>query len=88
MMAWGRECSRWDDAVDDANLARFEYGEVPEDQCVMTTWHEDETLSELFWFAKALANHPTVPLNHTVLLHIAPNGAETEMREAFANAKD
>ncbi|PZP27438.1 MAG: hypothetical protein DI603_21840 [Roseateles depolymerans] len=88
MMAWGSECSRWDDAVDDANLARFDYGEIPEDKFVMTTWHEDASLVEVFWFAKELANHPSVALNDTLLLHVATNASAAEMLAAFENAKD
>lgn len=88
MMAWGSECSRWDDAVDDENLSRFDYGDIPEDKFVMTTWHEDQSLSEVFWFAKELAHHPTVALRDTLLLHIAPCASEAEMLAAFKNAKD
>ncbi len=88
MMAWGSECSRWDDAVDDANLAAFDYGDIPEDRFIMTTWHENQPLSEALWFAKELANHPTVALRDTLLLHIAPNASALEMLAAFKNAKD
>lgn len=88
MMAWGAECSRWDDAVDEANLDRFDYGDIPEEKFVMTTWHADAPLHEAFWFAKELATHPTVPLVSTVLLHISATAAETEMLTTFENAKD
>lgn len=88
MMAWGLECSRWDDAVDEANLARFSYGEIPEDRFVLTTWHDNEALSDVFWFAKELANHPTVKLAGTLLLHVSQNASEAEMLAAFENAKD
>jgi hypothetical protein len=88
MMAWGLECSRWDDAVDEASLERFDDGDIPEDKRVMTTWHEDALLNEVFWFAKELANHPTVALRDTLLLHIAPSASEAELLAAFKNAKD
>lgn len=29
MMAWGQDCSSWDDSVDLANLKFFAFGEVP-----------------------------------------------------------
>lgn len=87
MMAWGTESSRWDDAVDDANLERFDYGEIPEDKFVVTTWHADAPLSEVFWFAKELANHPTVKLRDTLLLHISPTASEAEILAAFESAK-
>ena len=40
MMAWGTDCSSWDDTVDDANLARFDYEDIPDDKLVITTWHD------------------------------------------------
>jgi len=52
MMAWGTNCSSWDDSVDMANVQQFDCGEIPEDGFVMTTWHEKEPLGEVFWFAK------------------------------------
>lgn len=30
MSAWGRECSAWDDSVDQANLADFDFGDIPD----------------------------------------------------------
>src|SRR5262249_29202922 len=51
MMAWGHGCSEWDDSVDLASLDCFGYGETPEDKFVMTTWHNKETLEDVFWFA-------------------------------------
>jgi hypothetical protein len=35
MMAWGHECSLWDDSVDFANLEVFNFGEVPDRNFVM-----------------------------------------------------
>src|SRR6476620_183021 len=55
MMAWGENCSDWDTSVDQANLARFDYGEIPEDEFTMTTWHAKETLQETFWFSRRCA---------------------------------
>lgn len=88
MMAWGPGCSSWDDTVDMANLEEFDYGDIPEDRFVMTTWHTDESLAYVFWFAKELAHHPTVELCDTLLLHISPSASEAEMLAAFENAKD
>ena len=86
MVAWGTNCSSWDDSVDEANLEEFEYGEIPEDKFVMTTWHSDDPLREALWFAKNNALHPKVDLSRTVLLHIAPQGREVELLEAYAEA--
>lgn len=37
MMAWGPGSTTWDDAVDFANLERFDFGDIPQDESVMTT---------------------------------------------------
>jgi hypothetical protein len=71
MMAWGLECSSWDDTVDWANLEMFNYGDIPDNAFVMTTWHEKENLKDLLWFAKYTIQHPDVSLENMLLLHIA-----------------
>ena len=48
MMAWGLDCSSWDDSVDVANLEMFDFGEIPDEGFVMTTWHEKDSLLEAF----------------------------------------
>ena len=88
MLAWGRDCSLWDDTVDEANLARFNFGDMPEDQRVTTTWHAGEPLHDVFEFAKAWASHPTVALRDTVLVHVTPSASEAEMLAVFQNAGD
>lgn len=83
MMAWGHECSSWDDSVDFANLDQFDFDDIPDDRSVMTTWHEDEPLAEVFWFCIHCAEHATVEVKTTVIVHIAAEGRPTEMLEAF-----
>ena len=86
MMAWGKDCSSWDDSVDLANLEAFDYKDIPEDKFVMTTWHEDEPLKEVFWFSKNNAFHPEVELPNTLLLHIAQKNREQEMLSEYSGA--
>jgi hypothetical protein len=86
MMAWGQGCSSWDDSVDIANLERFNFAEIPDDQFVMTTWHSDEPLTEVFWFSKYTASHPTVELRHTLLLHISSENREREFLQSYDEA--
>lgn len=88
MMAWGNDCSSWDDSVDLANLARFDYGEVPDDQFVMTTWHEKEPLNKVFWFSKHCTFHPVLRIKNTLLLHIASENKEKEFLSAYADAQE
>ncbi len=84
MMAWGAKCSSWDDSVDMANIEQFDFDNIPEDRFVMTTWHANEHLDEVFWFSKNNAFHPTVKLERTVLLHISENNKESEFLKAYA----
>jgi hypothetical protein len=86
MLAWGPDCSSWDDSVDEANLREFEYGDIPEDRFVMTTWHTNEELREVFWFSKNCASHPSVPLQRTVLFHISAEDRAREFLDLYAEA--
>jgi hypothetical protein len=86
MLAWGKGCSTWDDSVDLANIEEFKFEEIPESKFVMTTWHQSEPLSEVFWFAKNNAFHPSVELERTVLLHISSRPREPELLQAYAEA--
>ena len=36
MMAWGLNCSSWDDSVDEANMQMNSYNEIPEEKFVIT----------------------------------------------------
>ena len=85
-MAWGMGSSSWDDSVDMANLERFEFKDIPEDSSVMTTWHDDETLDEVFRFCKNNASHPTIALKNTLLLHIATERREYETMSSYVDA--
>lgn len=87
MMAWGHNCSAWDDSVDWASLEMSGFGEVPETQFVMTTWHEKASLQETFWFSENSAFHPTVDLKTTYIIHIAPADRAADILGAFHAAQ-
>lgn len=87
MMAWGNDCSLWDDSVDVANLEAHNWGNIPVDKSVMTTWHENESLSDVFWSANQSVFHfPDVSLDHLVILDIVDQAREKKMRELFAKS--
>ena len=79
MMAWGNECSTWDDSVDYANIEFFGYEQLQGEELVMTTWHDDETLQDVFLFSKNSAHHPTLDLSEVVIIHIC----QSEKKEFF-----
>jgi hypothetical protein len=86
MMAWGQECESWDDSVDEANLEAFDYGDIPEDRVVMTTWHENEELSDVFWFSRHRAHHPIHDLRTTVILHISKEDRKVDLEGLYEQA--
>jgi len=91
MMAWGNECSLWDDSVDTANLEAHNWKHIPEEKLVTTTWHDDESIQDIFCFAMtSLPYHPNIkstfifdivetPPEQTVLAYYL--AAKTEMGE-------
>ena len=79
MMAWGRDCSTWDDSVDHAILAQFDYGDVPDDAFVMTTWHDNEPLHEVFFHARMCAFHPTIKMPLLTILDVREEARESEI---------
>lgn len=86
-MAWGLDCEAWHDSVDGANLSDFDYGAIPDDRFVMTTWHSKEPLSEAFWFAGQCAFHPTVELDRTIIVHVSDEPREADMLQTFNDSQ-
>lgn len=86
MMAWGKNCSDWDDSVDHANIKAFDFEAIPVDSFVMTTWYDNESLREVFWYCKTCAVHPSIDLERTMLLHIGSVDKGSELFQSFAEA--
>lgn len=85
MLAWGPECSLWDDAVDWANIEQFDYMPIPDDSFILTYWFSDDNVEDVFEFAKFTVKHPTVELMHTVLLHISNQNDEAILLQKYAD---
>ena len=83
MMAWGIDCSSWDDSVDYANIDICKFDEIPDDQFVMTTWHETESILEVFEFSKVFAQHRVVNLDNTLVLHVSAADRHAEFEKLF-----
>ncbi|MFO0992722.1 MAG: hypothetical protein U1E67_12425 [Hyphomicrobiales bacterium] len=88
MMAWGQDCSKWDDSVDWAVLEKFDYGDIPDEAFVMTTWHDGVPLDEVFWFCQHCAFNEAVEFDRTYILHIADEPREAEMLSRFQAASN
>ena len=88
VMAWGRRCEEWHDSIDYSNLRAFDFGEIPDDDLVMTTWHAQEPLKDVFWFSEHAAAHPTLSLEMACIVHIAPTERSAELLEMFHGAQN
>lgn len=86
MLAWGKGCGDWDDSVDEANEEAHAYDDIPDEAFVVTTWHDDEELEEVFWFAKHRAAHPSLQLDRVLIVHVAEAPREQELRDAYGAA--
>jgi hypothetical protein len=88
MMAWGIDCTSWDDSVDYAHLEKydFHYERIPPDDFVVTTWHDDVPLAEVFRYAKGELAHPHFELNRIVILDITRSNRCDEITEQYFKA--
>lgn len=87
MMAWGRDCVLWNDDVDSANLEDFTGRDIPDERFVMTTWHSNEPVEEVFWYASFCALHGSVDLGFVLLLDIAESSTENDTLASFHAAR-
>jgi hypothetical protein len=85
-LAWGDQCEAWREAIEDASLEASDYDDVPAERQVISTAHEDEELSEAFWFAKHRAVHPAHELRDTLILHIAATPRRDEIEAEYREA--
>ena len=83
MMAWGKDCSSWDDSVDFASAEINNYEEIPDESLVMTTWHKNDSIEEVIWFANHCAFHGDVEIEHSLILHISPQSRKDEILEMY-----
>ena len=87
MMAWGPDCSSWDGSVDYAQIQKYLPDEAPDEEFVLTTWHEDERLEEVFWYAQFCAHDPYDKIKHTLLVHVGEANREAEFRALFEQSR-
>ncbi len=87
MLAWGKDCSSWDDSVDYAVLDVFDYGEIPDESFVDTTWHEHEPLVDVFDFAR-FGTTMDLPDSAALIVHIGIKDRRDEFLQLWADAAD
>jgi hypothetical protein len=86
-IAWGVECEAWHDTVDWTVLEAFDFGDIPDNRFVMTTWHDKEPLSDALWFAGNSAWHPDIDLEGTVIVHVARDERRATMLELYRESQ-
>lgn len=84
-MAWGLDCSLWDDSIDFANIDKFDPEGIPDGQFVMTTWHDGETLEEVLFFARfnSLVSYDGKELSELLVLDMGQGNREAEVRGIY-----
>lgn len=86
-MCWGIACEEWHDSIDWAVLKAFNFEDIPEDRFVMTTWHSNEPVSEVYWYSEHCANHSDVALTDTVIIHVTHEAQKALVVKAFMDAQ-
>lgn len=82
MMAWGIDCGSWDDSVN----SFMDKDEIPNDQFVITTWHSDESLGDVFNFAN-YAIHPDVEIKNLLILDIRESERQTAIEAIYKHVR-
>ena len=73
MLAWGIDGTLWDDSVDLVEINKFlPEIEGPDDEFVLITWHDNDTLEEVIHFTKfgAVETYDAKPLHDVVIIDL------------------
>ncbi|MEP1587837.1 MAG: hypothetical protein ABJR46_11475 [Tateyamaria sp.] len=85
-LAWGIDCYSWDESVDYACMEHYDYGDIPDEEYVMTTWHETDTLEETIEFAKNCTQNSDVKLEDILVLDFVKKERETLIEGIYLKA--
>lgn len=85
-LCWGKDCALWDDSIDSENLEAHDWRLPPNDKNVVTTWHDNESISEVIWFSLNAAQHPVREISQTVFLHIGQMTTRVEIESTWKRA--
>jgi len=86
MMAHGDECSLWDDSVDTANLEVYNGSKIPYHKFVTTTWHDNDSLEDVFYFAKECALPFSPHIKNIVIFDITEVSREQIILSRYEDA--
>lgn len=88
MMAWGPNCTTWDDSVDYAQILKHLPDEAPDNEFIMTTWHEDDSLEDVFWQMRSSAMDAWGRIENSLILHVGTCDREREFLALYDQAED
>ena len=85
-VCFGYECSSWDDSIDMAHIETHPDFDPPDEEFVMTTWHENEEIEDVVeYFRWNTVFDEFVPKNFLVLFF----GSSSELKtRVFASLKN
>jgi hypothetical protein len=82
----GDDSSSWDNSIDMAYISTDENYDPPDDTMVMTTWHDDETISDIMFFGLNNTNFDYHDFKKYLVLFIgSKEGLRDEIEEAIKN---
>ena len=91
MCAWGPDCERVHDIIDEmVSYPGNDFG-VPEDSCIMTTWHSSEPLREAlrFFLVNSWPDEHYQDSTHTALaISVGSSAWEAEIADALDNPRE
>ena len=87
VVAWGIDCETWHNSVDLALLDSFTFCDIPTDHLIITTWHDDESLSEALFFVEQCAFHPDVELTETIIVHVAVQARALQLLQIYKDSQ-
>ena len=79
----GLDCISWDDSVDWANIDQFTGTTIPEDNLVVTTWHERDTLEEVVEFSTQCRDHMGKLIEDTLVLDFGISDRKRLLKSLF-----
>lgn len=86
MLAWGINASSWDSSVDFAFISTDPEFNPPDDRHVMTTWHDNESIQDVVWFALTDTNFDVHDFHDYLALMIGTDSAiESELIATIQN---
>jgi hypothetical protein len=90
MLAWGVNCSVWDDTVDWATRKLYGPEDIPDEAFVITTWHTNETLEGVFWEAQfnGTWGYNDQMLDFTLIIDITGDDRRAELIDLFRQSRD